>query len=178
MDISLEKLEAQAASVASSPTAEGNRASESNIRELRHVSAPLPLRVWLAATIGRAERFSYYGTQSFFRQYTPYKYRVIYAVGSAILFATSFPFEMAAGVATPGFAVGTMLIAIGLGGVQSSIQPFIGTRSYTNDDLRTNEVSADQYTEYEMKIRVDKQGERVVEDREVTIQYIYNLYYW
>lgn len=29
-----------------------------------------------------------------------------------------------------------------------------------------------------MRIKVTKRGERVVEDRELTIQYIYNLYYW
>lgn len=72
MDESLEKLEAQAVSVASSPTPEGNMATEDEIRDLRHVSAPLPLRVWLAASIGMAERFSYYGTQTLFRQYTPF----------------------------------------------------------------------------------------------------------
>lgn len=58
----------------------------------------------------------------------------IYAAGSAILFATSFPSEMAAGIATPGFVVAAMFIAIGLGGVQSSVQPFIGTRNYTDDE--------------------------------------------
>jgi POT family proton-dependent oligopeptide transporter len=34
---------------------------------------------------------------------------------------------MESGVSIPGFVVGAMLIAIGLGGVQASIQPFIGT---------------------------------------------------
>ncbi|KAJ5894043.1 hypothetical protein N7495_005734 [Penicillium taxi] len=212
MDESIQKLEAHAASVASMHTPEGNLATENEIQELRHVSAHLPLRVWLVAIIGMAERFSYYGTQTLFQNYLQnspndlvpgamglgksrattvnlaftvlvnilplptsvlvdgwlgrYKalqiFTGIYAAGSAILFATSFPSEMAAGIATPGFGVGAFLIAVGLGGVQSSIQPFI----------------AEQYTDHEMRIRVTKQGERVVEDREVTIQYIYNLYYW
>lgn len=60
----------------------------------------------------------------------------IYAIGSAILFTTSFPSEMFTGIAIPGFVVGAILIAIGLGGVQSSIQPFIGTRNYTNNEPR------------------------------------------
>lgn len=76
MDEPLEKLEAEAASVASSPRPEGNLATEDEIRDLCHVAAPLPLRVWLAATIGMAERFAYYGTQTLFRQYTPCESRV------------------------------------------------------------------------------------------------------
>ncbi|KAJ5147427.1 hypothetical protein N7526_000779 [Penicillium atrosanguineum] len=77
-------------------------------------------------------------------------------------FATSFPSEMKTGVSTPGFVAGAVLIAIGLGGVQASVQPFI----------------ADQYTETDMRIRTNKKGQKVVEDRELTIQYIYNVYYW
>lgn len=33
---------------------------------------------------------------------------------------------MKTGISTPGFVVGAILIALGLGGVQASIQPFIG----------------------------------------------------
>jgi hypothetical protein len=29
-----------------------------------------------------------------------------------------------------------------------------------------------------MRIRIGKNGQRVVESRELTIQYIYNVYYW
>jgi dipeptide/tripeptide permease len=50
----------------------------------------------------------------------------IYALGSAILFGTSFPSEMRSGVALIGFILGSVLIAVGLGGVQASVQPFIG----------------------------------------------------
>ncbi|KAL1862096.1 hypothetical protein Plec18170_000920 [Paecilomyces lecythidis] len=44
-------------------------ATEDEIRELEHVAAKLPARVWLAATIGMAERFAYYGTQTLFQNY-------------------------------------------------------------------------------------------------------------
>jgi hypothetical protein len=44
-------------------------ATEDEIRELEHVAAKLPARVWLAATIGMAERFAYYGTQTLFRKW-------------------------------------------------------------------------------------------------------------
>ncbi|OQE63935.1 hypothetical protein PENNAL_c0236G03047 [Penicillium nalgiovense] len=168
----------------SSPTLQGRIATEDEIRSLQHVPAHLPKRVWLAATIGMAERFAYYGTQTLFQNYLQNKptdlvpgamglgkstattvnlaFTVIYAVGSTVLFATSFPSEMKTGISTPGFVVGAILIALGLGGVQASIQPFI----------------ADQYTESDMRIRTNKQGQKVVEDRELTIQYIYNVYYW
>jgi POT family proton-dependent oligopeptide transporter len=43
-------------------------ATEDEIRELEHVAAKLQPRVWLAATIGMAERFAYYGTQTLFRK--------------------------------------------------------------------------------------------------------------
>lgn len=67
MGESLEKREAKIESGFTSPTPEGSLASDEEIRDLRHVSASLPMRVWLAATIGMAERFSYYGTQTLFR---------------------------------------------------------------------------------------------------------------
>ncbi|KAF7160351.1 hypothetical protein CNMCM6106_007792 [Aspergillus hiratsukae] len=203
----------QAAYIAPLSTApESEAATEDEIRELEHVAARLPVRVWLAATIGMAERFAYYGTQTLFQNYLQnspddlipgamglgkthattvnlaftvavnllplpasilvdgrlgrYKalqiFTGIYALGSAILFGTSFPSEMRSGVALIGFILGSILIAVGLGGVQASVQPFI----------------ADQYTEQTMRIRIRKNGQRVVESREVTIQYIYNVYYW
>ncbi|KAL4923353.1 putative PTR family peptide transporter [Aspergillus undulatus] len=49
-----------------STTADGEPATEDEIRELQHVAASLPVRVWLAAAIGMAERFAYYSTQTLF----------------------------------------------------------------------------------------------------------------
>ncbi|KAH2157758.1 hypothetical protein KXW33_006532 [Aspergillus fumigatus] len=194
-----------------STASETKIATEDEIRELEHVAAKLPARVWLAATIGMAERFEYYGTPTLFQnclQNSPddlipgamglgksrattvnlaftvavnllplppsvlvdgrlgrYKalqiFTGIYALGSAVLFGTSFPAEMRSNVAPIGFILGSILIAVGLGGVQASAQPFI-----------------DQYTEQTWRIRVAKNGKQVVEIPEVTIQYIYNVYYW
>ena len=39
-------------------------------------------------------------------------------------------------------------------------------------------LAADQYTETIPRIKIRKNGERVVADRELTISYIYNAYYW
>jgi POT family proton-dependent oligopeptide transporter len=59
----------QAAYIAPLSTApDSEAATEDEIRDLEHVAARLPARVWLAATIGMAERFAYYGTQSLFRK--------------------------------------------------------------------------------------------------------------
>lgn len=69
----LENRAAQSVSM-SSPTLQGRIATEDEIRDLQHVPAHLPKRVWLAATIGMAERFAYYGTQTLFRQYTTLNY--------------------------------------------------------------------------------------------------------
>jgi POT family proton-dependent oligopeptide transporter len=53
--------------MASLPEPQGSLATDDEIRDLQHVPAKLPKRVWLAATIGMAERFAYYGTQTLFR---------------------------------------------------------------------------------------------------------------
>lgn len=107
----------------------------------------------------------------------------IYALGSAVLFGTSFPAEMRSNVAPIGFILGSILIAVGLGGVQASAQPFIGRGGPALCSLNLKKTLltsclADQYTEQTWRIRVAKNGKQVVEIPEVTIQYIYNVYYW
>lgn len=69
MDVNLETEKAESLVLSSErgPTPDGELASENEIRDLRHVADSLPTRVWLAALIGMAERFGYYGTQSVFR---------------------------------------------------------------------------------------------------------------
>lgn len=50
----------------------------------------------------------------------------IYALGSAVLFATSFPSMMGKDLSIGGFSAGAILIAVGFGGLQASLQPVIG----------------------------------------------------
>ncbi|KAG2002786.1 hypothetical protein GB937_009552 [Aspergillus fischeri] len=232
MDTSAEENKAErgrAPHIAQLSTASDSKvATEDEIQELEHVAAKLPAQVWLAATIGMAERFAYYGTQTLFQNYLQnspddlipgamglgksrattvnlaftvavnllplpasvlvdgclgrYKalqiFTGIYALGSAILFGTSFPSEMRSGVALGGFILGSVLIAVGLGGVQASVQPFIALCSPSLKRTLLTACLADQYTEQTMRIRITKNGKQVVESREVTIQYIYNVYYW
>ncbi|GFF32365.1 peptide transporter PTR2 [Aspergillus udagawae] len=82
--------------------------------------------------------------------------------GSVILFATSCLRAAQVGAAEGGLATAIVLIAVGSGGVRSSAAPFI----------------AEQYTETTPKIKLLKNGRKVITDRELTIQYIYNVYYW
>ncbi|EIT77613.1 H+/oligopeptide symporter [Aspergillus oryzae 100-8] len=88
---------------------------------------------------------------------------VIYLVGSLILFTTALPSALhQAGASAAGLGVSLVLIALGIGGVKASIYPFI----------------ADQYPHHEPFIRELPSGERVVVDRSLTIQYMYNWYFW
>ena len=47
-----------------------------------------------------------------------------------------------------------------------------------NSQLSANSVTADQYTEMLPQVKVKKNGEKCITDRELTIQYIYNIFYW
>jgi proton-dependent oligopeptide transporter, POT family len=85
-----------------------------------------------------------------------------YLVGMGILLACSTPAAVKAGAALPGFIVSLVLTGIGLGGVQTVTTPLI----------------ADQYDEKVARITYTRSGERVVIDRDMTIHYVYSIYYW
>ena len=51
-------------------------------------------------------------------------------------------------------------------------------RKESSDMLTLKILPADQYTESIPRIRIRKNGGRVVADRGLTISYIYNAYYW
>lgn len=86
---------------------------------------------------------------------------IFYLIGMGLLLGCSFPAAERAGAALPGFVVALCLMAIGLGGVQTV----------------TSALIADQYDETVLKIAY-KNGERVVIDRDVTIHYVYSIYFW
>ncbi|KAF3004534.1 hypothetical protein E8E14_000105 [Neopestalotiopsis sp. 37M] len=85
-----------------------------------------------------------------------------YLVGMGILLACSTPAAVEAGAALPGFIVSLVLTGIGLGGVQTVTTPLI----------------ADQYDEKVARITYTRSGKRVVIDRDMTIHYVYSIYYW
>ncbi|KAJ5646708.1 Proton-dependent oligopeptide transporter family [Penicillium lividum] len=86
---------------------------------------------------------------------------IIEAVGATILFGTSLPVAIREGAALGGVIAACVLMSIGSGAFNATVVPFI----------------ADQYDEEEFRIRT-KKGRKVVADRELTITYIYNVYYW
>ncbi|KAF1997058.1 peptide transporter PTR2-A [Amniculicola lignicola CBS 123094] len=87
---------------------------------------------------------------------------VLYVLGCGALLSTSSPGLIENEVALRGFIVALVLIGLGGGGFRALMVPFI----------------ADQYTDTRPKLKTLKSGEKVVTDRALTIQYIYNLYFW
>lgn len=87
---------------------------------------------------------------------------IIEAIGATILFGTSLPVAIHEGAALGGVIAACILMALGSGAFNATVVPFI----------------ADQYDEEEFRIRTQEKGKRVVTSRELTITYIYNVYYW
>ncbi|KAF2187326.1 PTR2-domain-containing protein [Zopfia rhizophila CBS 207.26] len=89
---------------------------------------------------------------------------ILYVSGCIVLFMSSWPsvFFSHRKLGILGLAGSMVLIGLGGGGFKAIMIPFI----------------ADQYTETIPKLKILKTGERVVTDRMLTLQYIYNLYYW
>jgi len=87
---------------------------------------------------------------------------IVYSLGCAALTVSSIPSQLDKGWGLPGLIVAMALIALGGGGFRAIMVPFI----------------ADQYTEEEVTVKTLKTGEEVITDRQLTLQYIYNLYFW
>ena len=83
-------------------------------------------------------------------------------VGCLILFVTSLPSVTTETAKIAGLALSLFLLGLGNGGVKGVVSPFIG----------------DQYTVMTPQLAVRKGGERVIVDRTLTMQYIYNVFYW
>ena len=86
----------------------------------------------------------------------------IYCLGCAALTVSSIPSQLDKGWGLPGLILAMGLIALGGGGFRAIMVPFI----------------ADQYTGNKAVVKTLKSGEEVVTDRQLTLQYIYNLYFW
>ncbi|KAI8947620.1 POT family-domain-containing protein [Xylaria longipes] len=87
---------------------------------------------------------------------------LVYLVGTLLLVLTSIPAAIENGAAPAGFAISLVLIAAGSGGFQSTVSAFIG----------------DQYVGNGRNPVTKKNGEVYMPDRDLTLQYIYNLNYW
>lgn len=79
-----------------------------------------------------------------------------------MLFVTLLPVVTQVSIKTFGLAFAMVLLGLGTGGIKATVSPFIG----------------DQYTVSTPQLVVTKKGERVIVDRMLTLQYIYNVFYW
>lgn len=87
---------------------------------------------------------------------------VLYCLGCMVLTMGSIPSILEKGWGLPGLVLAMVLIGLGGGGFRATTIPFI----------------ADQHTETKPRIKTLKTGEKVITDYQLTLQYIYNLYYW
>ncbi|KAJ4363370.1 peptide transporter ptr2 [Neocucurbitaria cava] len=87
---------------------------------------------------------------------------IMYCAGCTVLTVSSLPGILAKGWGLSGLILSMVLIGLGGGGFKAIMVPFI----------------ADQYTETTPRQKVLQSGEVVVTDYQLTLQYIYNLYFW
>ncbi|RYP26366.1 hypothetical protein DL767_008070 [Monosporascus sp. MG133] len=85
-----------------------------------------------------------------------------YLLGNLLLVIISIPTAIEHGAAPAGFAVSLILLAVGAGGFQSTVSAFIG----------------DQYVEASQGLITRKDGTVYMPDRDLTLQFVYNLNYW
>lgn len=87
---------------------------------------------------------------------------VLYILGIVALIITSIPINLSKGWGVPGLAVTMVLVGLGGGGTKAILSSFI----------------ADQYKKPGTSPVKLGNGEQVVIDYHLTLDYIYNLYYW
>ncbi|KAF9580319.1 peptide transporter ptr2, partial [Lunasporangiospora selenospora] len=86
----------------------------------------------------------------------------IYMVGVLVLVLTSIPPAILAGAALPGLVIAMIIIGLGTGGIKSNVSPLV----------------AEQYQGTHQTVKTLPSGERVIVDPGVTIQSIFNWFYW
>jgi POT family proton-dependent oligopeptide transporter len=109
----------------------------------------------------------------------------MYAVGLTILLSTSLPPLLRQGSGLPGLIVALTIISLGVGGVKSTLPPFLGQLN-RYPCLSYNLVAAakpqrhlaEQCHASRTRIRVSETEERVIVDLEATVEYASNVYYW
>ncbi|KAI0508576.1 POT family-domain-containing protein [Xylaria bambusicola] len=87
---------------------------------------------------------------------------LVYLFGTLLLVLVSIPAAIEHGAAPAGFTVSLILIAAGSGAFQSTVSAFIG----------------DQYVREGRGPVTRKNGKMYMPDRDLTLQFIYNLNYW
>ncbi|KUJ16756.1 oligopeptide transporter [Mollisia scopiformis] len=86
----------------------------------------------------------------------------IYITGVLILTITSIPALLEKGAGLPGLIVALLVISVGTSGVKAALPPFLADNCGTDAE----------------ELKVTKNGEKVVIDRDATREYAFNIYYW
>ncbi|CAF0902767.1 unnamed protein product [Adineta steineri] len=86
---------------------------------------------------------------------------IIYSVGLSVLVVSSIPASINAGTALPGLIIAMITIGMGTGGVKSNVSPLM----------------AEQYTR-KTSIVKEINGKKKIIDPKVTIQSLFNWFYW
>ncbi|KAG2204743.1 hypothetical protein INT46_008326 [Mucor plumbeus] len=96
------------------------------------------------------------------RYWTIIIFSIVYMVGWLILTTTSIPSALENGAGFPGYVVALVVIGFGTGGIKGIVSP----------------LCADQYRKTENYVKELKSGELVVVDYDLSIQHLYNWFYW
>ncbi|GJJ73862.1 proton-dependent oligopeptide transporter, POT family [Entomortierella parvispora] len=86
----------------------------------------------------------------------------IYMLGVLVLTLTSIPVAILHGAALPGLVIAMVIIGLGTGGIKANVSPMV----------------AEQYTGTKPTIKTLETGEKVIVDPNVTVQSIFNWFYW
>ncbi|CAF4026535.1 unnamed protein product [Adineta steineri] len=86
---------------------------------------------------------------------------IIYSLGLSVLVVSSIPQSINAGTALPGLIIAMIIIGMGTGGVKSNVSPLM----------------AEQYTRKTPIVKEIK-GKKKIIDPQVTIQSLFNWFYW
>ncbi|KAF3931142.1 hypothetical protein ABW20_dc0109603 [Dactylellina cionopaga] len=111
---------------------------------------------YLTPILGAAVADQYLG-----KYRTIYWFSIIYMVGIVILFVSSLPSSIEAGLAFGGLLIAMVVIGLGTGGIKANVAPLI----------------AEQYTRTESFVKTRPSGERVVVEPSLTVQRIYMIFY-
>ncbi|CEI97207.1 hypothetical protein RMCBS344292_11343 [Rhizopus microsporus] len=96
------------------------------------------------------------------RYWTIIVFSTVYMIGWLILTCTSIPSALEHGAGFPGYVVALVVIGFGTGGIKGIVSP----------------LCADQYRRTENYVKVLPSGERVLVDYDLSIQHLYNWFYW
>ncbi|PQE28706.1 PTR2-Di-and tripeptide permease protein [Rutstroemia sp. NJR-2017a WRK4] len=98
---------------------------------------------------------------------------------------TSLPPALDHGAGVPGIVIAMIFIGIGVGGIKATVNAFIGEfgkngrfKMVSSWPRSLTPPLGDQYEDTSFQVMMTGKGEMVVVDRTLTMQYIYNIFYW